>query len=58
MEAAFLEVKLKTKVYINLPKGMVDLDLMIQEEYENTCTELTGRMYGCVDADILWFLCF
>ena len=37
---------------------MVELGFIIQEDYDHDCAELTGEMYGCVDADILYFLCF
>ena len=46
VEAEFLEETLKTKVYINLPKGMLELDFMSQEYYDNASVELTGSMYG------------
>ena len=58
VEAVFLEWKLKTKLYINLPKVMVELGFMSQEEYDNTCTKLTEGMYGWVDASLLWFVHF
>ena len=58
VEAAFLEGRLKNKVYINLPKGMVELGFMDQSTYDNACAELTGGMYGCVDAALLYFVRF
>jgi hypothetical protein len=58
VEAAFLEGKLKSAVYIDLPKGMVELGFMSSKEFENACAELTGGMYGCVDAALLYFMKF
>jgi hypothetical protein len=58
VEAAFLEGKLKSAVYIDLPVGMVELGFMSQEEFEKACAELTGGMYGCVDAALLYFIRF
>ena len=58
MEAAFLEIKLKKRVYINLTKVMVELVIMSQEDYEHFCAELTGGVYGCVDAALLYLVCF
>lgn len=55
VEAAFLEGKLKAPVYIDLPKGMVELGFMSKEEFDQACAELTGGMYGCVDAALLYF---
>ena len=55
VEAAFLEGKLKKPVYIELPKGMIELGFISQEEFDNACAELTGGMYGCVDAALLYF---
>ena len=58
VEAAFLEGKLKTPVYIKLPEGMVELGFMTQHEYETHCAELTGGMYGCVDAALQYHIRF
>ena len=58
VEAEFLEERLKKRVFINLPKGIVELGFMDQETYENSCAELTGGMYGCVDAALLYFIRF
>jgi hypothetical protein len=58
VEAAFLEGKLKSPVYIELPKGMVELGFMDEEEFGKACAELTGGMYGCVDAALLYFIRF
>ena len=58
VEAAFLEEKIKTKVNINLPKGMVELVFMSQEDYDNACAEIKGGVYGCVSAALLWFVSF
>ena len=56
IEAAFLEGSLKQKTYIDLPPGLVQLGFMTQEEYDSTCIELQGGMYGNVDAALLYFV--
>ena len=58
IEAAFLEGRLLTPAYIELPPGMVELGFMTQEEFDNTCIELQGGMYGNVDAALLYFIRF
>ena len=58
MESAFLEGKLKPKLYINLPKVVVEFGFIIQEEGDYSCAELIGGMYRCVDAAILYFVHF
>ena len=58
MEAYLFEGELKTKLYINLPKVMVELGFMRPKEYYNTFSEIKGGMYGCVDASLLWFVHF
>ena len=58
VEAAFLEGRLKNKAYIELPPGLVELGFMTKEEYDKTCIELQGGMYGNVDAALLYFLRF
>ena len=55
IEAAFLEGKLKTKTYLQLTEGLVDLGFMTQEEFNSTCIELQGGMCGNVDAALLYF---
>ena len=37
IEAAFLEGRLKTKTYLQLPPGLVELGFMSQAEYEESC---------------------
>ena len=57
--AAFPEGKLKINLYLNSLKGMVELGSMSQGEYENSCSELTGGVYGCcVNAALLYFVRF
>ena len=58
IEAAFLEGRLKTKAYIELPPGLVELGFMTKEEYKKSCIELQGGMYGNVDAALLYFIRF
>ena len=58
VEAAFLEGRLKQKTYIQLPPGMVELGFMSQKEFEESCIELQGGMYGNVDAALLYFIRF
>ena len=58
VEAAFLEGRLKHKAYIQLPPGMVELGFMSRKEYEESCIELQGGMYGNVDAALLYFIRF
>ena len=55
IEAAFLEGRLKNKAYIELPPGLVELGIMTQEDYDKSCIELQGSMYGNVDAALLYF---
>ena len=52
------ESNLKKKFYINLPKVMVELGFMSQEEYDNSCAEFIGVVYGCANADLLYFVSF
>ena len=54
----FLEGKLKTKLYISLPKIMVEICFMTQEKYENVCAELTGGMYEWANDSLLYFVRF
>ena len=58
VEAAFLEGKLKQPAYIALPPGLVELGFMSQEQYDKSCIELQGGMYGNVDAALLYFIRF
>ena len=58
IEAAFLEGRLKQKAYIELPPGIVELGMMSQEDYNRSCIELQGGMYGNVDAALLYFIRF
>ena len=37
---------------------MVQLGFMSQEDYGNSCAEITGGMYGSVDSYLLWFVRF
>lgn len=39
IEAAFLEGRLKTKTYLQLPEGLVDLCFMTKEEFDKMCIE-------------------
>ena len=58
IEAAFLEGRLKQKAYIELPPGLVELGIMSEEDYDRSCIELQGGMYGNVDAALLYFIRF
>ena len=58
VEDAFLEGRLKQPAYIELPPGLVELGFMSQEEYDKSCIELQGGMYGNVDAALLYFVRF
>ena len=55
IEAAFLEGRLTSPTYLNLPPGLVELGFMTKEQFENACIELQGGMYGNVDAALLYF---
>ena len=57
-EAAFLEGRLRTATFLELPPGLVELGFMTEEEYERSCIELKGGMYGNVDAALLYFIRF
>ena len=37
---------------------MVELGFMTQDEYDKSCIELQGGMYGNVDAALLYFIRF
>ena len=50
IEAAFLEADLEETMYIEWPKGMVELGYMTKEEAEATCAKLEKAMYGCVQS--------
>ena len=58
IDPAFLEGRLKTKAYFKLPPGLVELGFMSKKEYDETCIELQGGMYGNVDAALLYFIRF
>ena len=58
IEAAFLEGRLKTKTYLQMPPGLVELGFMTKEEFDSNCIELQGGMYGNVDAALLYFIRF
>ena len=49
---------MKTKTYLQSPPGLVELGFMTQEKYDASCIELQGRMYGNVDAVLLYFIRF
>jgi len=56
VEAAFLEGKLKVPMYLVIPKIMVILGFISQEDYEKSCIELGKGMYGNVDAALKFFI--
>ena len=58
IEAAFLEGKLRVSTFTELPPGLVELGFMTQEEYDETCIELMGSMYGNVDSALNYFTKF
>ena len=58
IEVAFLEGRLKQKAYIELSPGLVELGMMTQEDFDRSCIELQGGMYGNVDAALLYFVRF
>ena len=47
---------MKSKCYIKLPPGIVELGFMSKEQYEELCIELQGGMYGNVDAALLYYI--
>ena len=56
VEAAFLEGKLAIPMYILIPKIMVTLGFISEEDYEKSCIELGKGMYGNVDAALKFFI--
>ena len=56
VEAAFLEGKLEIPMYLTIPKIMVTLGFISQEDYEKSCIELGKGMYGNVDAALKFFV--
>ena len=54
-ESAFLNADLLREVFVDWPEGLVELGLMTQEEFNETCARLGTSMYGNVDAALLWF---
>ena len=58
IKAVFLEGRLKTKAYIELPPGLMELGFMTQQEYGSSFIKLQGRMYSNVDTVLLYFICF
>ena len=58
IEAAFPEGRLKSKAYLELPPGLAELGFMTQKQFDESCIELNGGMYGNVDAALLYFIRF
>ena len=58
IEAAFLKGRLKSSIYIDLPPGLDKLGFISEEDYDDTCIELNGGMYGNPDAALLYFIRF
>ena len=56
VEAAFLEGKLAIPMYLLIPKIMVTLGFISEEDYEKSCIELGKGMYGNVDAALKFFI--
>ena len=50
--------KAEISTFIELPPGLVELGFMMEEEYNETCIELQGSMYGNVDAALSYFTKF
>ena len=48
-EAAFLEGKLEIPMYLTIPRIMVTLGFILEEDYEQCCIELGKGMYGNVN---------
>ncbi len=55
VEAAFLNAKMGTQMFIELPQEMVLLGFITKEERQEYVAELTASMYGNVDAALQWF---
>ena len=55
VEAAFLEGKLEFPMYLTIPKIMVTLGFVSQEDYEKSCIELGNGMYGNVNAALNFY---
>ena len=53
--AAFLEGRIKKRIYVQLPEGLMDLGFLTKEEEDKLCIELLGGMYGNVNAALLFF---
>jgi Reverse transcriptase (RNA-dependent DNA polymerase) len=59
VEVAFLNALLSNPVYyIEWPKGLKELGLLIKEECNNTFAELTRAMYGNIDSPLHWMKTF
>ena len=55
-KAAFLNAELdkEAEIYVEYPKGMVELGYMSQEEADTHVAMLATSMYGTVDASLRW----
>ena len=55
-EAAFLNSDIHRDIYVEYPKGMVELGFMTEKERQESVAKLGRSMYGSVDASLQWFL--
>ena len=56
MDAELLHPNMEVKIYIEWPKGILDLGIITKEFLEEYSILLGNRMYGNVDAAILWLI--
>ena len=54
-EAAFLNSNIDKDIYVEYPKGMVELGFMTEKERQESVAKLGRSMYGSVDASLLWY---
>ena len=50
MDAAFLELYLDIKIYINWPNDIVELGFNSEEQKRTTCVQLRRSMYRNIDS--------
>ena len=56
IEAAFLETKIPYMLFLEWPKGVVELGLITEEERKKYVIQQVGGIYGCVDTALRFFV--